>query len=272
MNLRKTNFIKRKKPKKKNSFKPTKRKLKIDFKEKVFAGRFKYRLLIDIQSTLSALKQSLTVIEKITQEGGTVLVVGTRKEYKPLLFNFGKETGHPFFTRWISGALTNWEVFADHVQKYGNRLDTLTLLDWQRKKLVIEFLKKYQGIIARPIKPSVVIFLNAQDLSRPVNESSVAEIPSIGLLNTRGNPYTLTYPIPANDSSLKVIGLFLILVKKAIKAGEAKRKNSLQRKSLIKKSSTVSFKNLSEYSSKKVKNNKISSKRSKKRNIKNKKK
>jgi len=82
----------------------------------------------------------------------------------------------------------------------------------------------------------------------------------------------LTYPIPANDSSLKVIGLFLILVKKAIKAGEAKRKNSLQRKSLIKKSSTVSFKNLSEYSSKKVKNNKISSKRSKKRNIKNKKK
>ena len=60
MNLRKTNFIKRKKPKKKNSFKPTKRKLKIDFKEKVFAGRFKYRLLIDIQSTLSALKQSLT--------------------------------------------------------------------------------------------------------------------------------------------------------------------------------------------------------------------
>ena len=75
----------------------------------------------------------------------------------------------------------------------------------------------------------------ARELVRPVGEAEAAGIPSMGLLNTSGNPNTLTYLIPANDNSIEVVGLFLMLVKKAIASGKAKRKVLLKRKSLIAK-------------------------------------
>lgn len=54
-------------------------------------------LLLDLQSTLSALKQSLSVIESISKDKGSILVVGTREEYKKLLHNYALETNQPFF-------------------------------------------------------------------------------------------------------------------------------------------------------------------------------
>jgi small subunit ribosomal protein S2 len=204
-------------------------------KHGVLKGQSKYRLLIDVQSTLVALKQSLSVIEDIVKDGGNILIVGTRPEYQSLLFNYGKVTGQPFFSRWVSGILTNWNVFSDNVKKFGDKLNTQTLLDWQRKKSVTEFLRKCQGVVTHPEKPGLVIFLNAGELVRPVGEAEAAGIPSMGLLNTSGNPNTLTYLIPANDNSIEVVGLFLMLVKKAIASGKAKRKVLLKRKSLIAK-------------------------------------
>lgn len=271
MNLRKIN----KNQSNKNLLKYNK-KIRFLKERRVFKGRSKYRFLIDIRSTLSALKQSLLVIEQISKDGGNILVVGTRKEYKQLLFNYGKETGHPFFIRWVNGALTNWTVFSDYLQKYDDRLDTLKLLDWQRKKFVIEFLRKNQGMITNSKKPNLVIFINPQDLLEPVNEACVAEIPSMGLLSTKGNPHTLTYPIPANDNSIEAVGLFLMLVKIAIKVGEKKRKIALQKKSLIKKSSSSNSKKRNKSNFKRVKGKgnkkKFSKKAVKKQFIKNKKK
>jgi small subunit ribosomal protein S2 len=254
-----------------------KKKPSVSLTDRVLQGRLKYRLLIDVQSTLSALKQSLSIIEEISKEGGDILVVGTRKEYKHLLFNYGRETGHPFFSRWVSGTLTNWLVFSDNVRKYGDRLNTLTLLDWQRKKLVTEFLRKYQGVVARPNKPSLVIFLNAQELSRPINEAFTSGVPSMGLLNTSGNPHSLTYPIPANDSSLKVVGLFLTLVKKAIKAGVKKRNIIAKKKNLIANKPTAKLTQLTQKNVKKARGNasqsrKNSNKPVKRKDVKNKKK
>lgn len=254
-----------------------KKKPSVSLTGRILQGRLKYRLLIDVQSTLSALKQSLSIIEEISKEGGDVLVVGTRKEYKHLLFNYGRETGHPFFSRWVSGTLTNWLVFSDNVQKYGDRLNTLTLLDWQRKKLVTEFLRKYQGVVARPNKPSLVIFLNAQELSRPINEASTSEVPSMGLLNTSGNPHNLTYPIPANDSSLKVVGLFLALVKKAIKTGVKKRNLVAKKKNLIAKKPLAKSPRLAQKNVKKARSDTSKSRKNlknpvKRKGVKNKKK
>ena len=60
----------------------------------------------------------------------------------------------------------------------------------------------------------------------------------MGLLNTSGNPHNLTYPIPANDSSLEVVGLFLTLVKKAIKAGAKKTSPCAKKKNLLLKTSS----------------------------------
>ena len=209
-------------------------------KKKVFRGvlkgQSKYHVLINVQSTLIALKKSLGVIEDIVKDGGSILIIGTRREHESLLFNYGRETSQPFLSRWVSGILTNWTVFADNVQNFGEKLKTQTFLDWQRKKHLTEFLRKNQGVLIHPEKPGLVIFLNAGELVRPVDEATVAGVPSMGLLNTSGNPHALTYPIPANDNSVEVVGLFLMLVKRAVASGKAKRAAiALKRKVLVSK-------------------------------------
>jgi len=188
-------------------------------------------LLLDLQSTLSALKQSLSVIESISKDKGSILVVGTREEYKKLLHNYALETNQPFFSMWSSGNLTNWAVSSRSVLNFGKRLRSMELADWQRDKLLSDFLLKFGGVLLQRKKPSLVIFLNAQDLSKPINEALSAGIPSMGLISTGGNPRALTYPIPANDS-FEVAGLFLMWVKKAIKKGIDSR-DSLQLKQTL---------------------------------------
>jgi|TARA_B110000971_G_scaffold84934_1_gene87151 small subunit ribosomal protein S2 len=203
-------------------------------KPRALRGKLKPRLIIDARSTLAALKQSLQVIENIIKNQGNVLVVSTRPEHQSLLFNYGQVTGEPFFLKWVSGTLTNWDVFSDNVKRFGDKLNTQTLLDWQRQKAVVEFLRKYQGVISHPDKPSLIIFLNAQELPKPVEEAYFSGVPSMGLLSTNGDPHTLTYPIPANDSSLEVVSLFMMLVKKAIHKGMVKRATLIKKKEALK--------------------------------------
>ena len=206
----------------------------------ILKGPTTYSLLINLQSTLMALKQSFRVIKSISKKKGLILVVGTRQDYTELLHNYAIETKRPFFSRWSSGNLTNWTVSADSVRKFGKRLDSMKLLDWQRQKLVVEFLRKFGGVLLRGRKPSLVIFLNAQDLSKPINEALSSGIPSMGLMSTGGNPRALTYPIPANDS-LQVVGLFLMWVQKAIQDGVDSRNILRSKQALLQASREIKF-------------------------------
>ena len=64
-------------------------------------------------------------------------------------------------------------------------------------------------------------------MSDALAEANSLNIPSIGLCTTSMNASELTYPIPANDQSLKTLALFLELVKQSIKKGAKERKTLL---------------------------------------------
>ena len=90
----------------------------------ILINKNKSRLLFDIQETLGSLKLSLNVIEEISAKGGTILVVGTREEYKPLIFDFSRKTNQPFFNgKWVNGLLTNFVTISDRITNYGTKID-----------------------------------------------------------------------------------------------------------------------------------------------------
>ena len=189
----------------------------------ILIDKNKSRLLFDIQETLGSLKLSLNVIEEISAKGGTILVVGTREEYKPLIFDFSRKTNQPFFNgKWVNGLLTNFITISDRIANYGTKIDSSSLEDWERNKKVREFLNQYQGLVELKTLPDLIIFLNAEELTGPINEANSVGVLTMGLLNTGGDYNSLNYAIPANDNSIKTIGLFLVLVKLAIKKGVAK--------------------------------------------------
>jgi small subunit ribosomal protein S2 len=62
------------------------------------------------------------------------------------------------------------------------------------------------------------------------DKNAVAEavklgIPVVGLVDTNGDPRTITYPVPCNDDALKAIELVCEYVKQAIEMGKAARKS-----------------------------------------------
>lgn len=194
-------------------------------KSKTLMDRNGMRLLFDVQETLGNLKLSLHVIEEIVAKGGKIMVIGTRQEYKPLVFDFSRKTNHPFFNgKWVNGLLTNFMTVSHRVANYEAKINKSSLADWERNKRVREFLERYQGILELKTLPDLVIFLNAEELEGPIEEACSVGIPTMGLLNTSGDYNSLNYVIPANDNSVKTIGLFLMLAKMAIKKGTTRYK------------------------------------------------
>lgn len=194
-------------------------------KSKTLMDKNGMRLLFDIQETLGNLKLSLHVIEEIVAKGGKILVIGTRQEYKPLVFDFSRKTNHPFFNgKWVNGLLTNFITVSHRVANYEAKIDKSSLADWERNKRVREFLDRYQGILELKTLPDLIIFLNAEELKGPIEEACSVGILTMGLLNTGGDYNSLNYVIPANDNSVKTVGLFLMLAKMAIKKGTTRYK------------------------------------------------
>jgi small subunit ribosomal protein S2 len=198
-------------------------------KKNVLIDKNDLRLLFDVQETLGSLKSSLYVIEEIVAKGGKILVVGTKQEYQPLVFDFGRKTSHSFFNgKWVNGLLTNFTTVSDRVINYGAKIDNLGLADWERNKRVREFLDRYQGIAELKTLPDLIIFLNAEELEGPIEEASSVNVLTMGLLNTGGDYNSLNYAVPANDNSVKTIGLFLMLAKMAIKKGSVRHELAME--------------------------------------------
>ena len=187
--------------------------------------KIKQKLVINPQHTLIGLKRALPVIEDISRQGGTILLVGNNTKYRPLMQQYNIDVQQPYMYRsWVNGLLSNETLLKDHLMKYGFKIDRAPMSDWLRRNKVTDFLMKYEGYINMLNKPSLIIFLNTSHLSDALAEANSLNIPSIGLATTSMDASELTYPIPSNDRSLKTIALFLELVKQSIRNGAKQRK------------------------------------------------
>ena len=190
--------------------------------------KVKQKLVINPQHTLLGLKRALPVIEAISRQGGTILLVGSNTKYRKLMQRYAIEVQQPYMYRsWVNGLLSNETLLKDHLMKYGFKIDRAPMSGWLRRNKVTDFLMKYEGYINNLSRPSLVIFLNTSHLSDALAEANSLNIPSIGLTTTSMDASELTYPIPSNDRSLKTLALFLELVKQAIKTGAKQRKTLL---------------------------------------------
>ena len=67
--------------------------------------------IIDLEKTTVLLKQALDFIRDTVAAGGTILIVGTKEQAKPIIERVGKETGMPYIhRRWLGGTLTNFRI------------------------------------------------------------------------------------------------------------------------------------------------------------------
>lgn len=76
------------------------------------------------------------------------------------------------------------------------------------------------------LKPDLVVCLNPLENYVMLHECGLAGIPTIGIIDTDANPTWVTYPIPANDDSIRCVQVIAGVLGRAGGEGQKRRKKA----------------------------------------------
>ncbi|KAJ5215105.1 Ribosomal protein S2 bacteria/mitochondria/plastid [Penicillium chermesinum] len=169
--------------------------------------------IISLDVTAAYLRRAAKVVEEVAARGGIILFAGTRKGQKRSVVGAAHlAKGYHIFERWIPGSLTNGEQILGHCEtKVVNAFD----------EELPEFKNDLQD---RPVvKPDLVVVLNPLENVVLLHECGLNNVPTIGIIDTDADPTRVTYPIPANDDSLRSTDLIAGVLGRAGQAGQNRR-------------------------------------------------
>ncbi|KAF9179695.1 37S ribosomal protein, mitochondrial [Haplosporangium sp. Z 767] len=171
--------------------------------------------IINLEHTLTHLRRACTVAKAVARQGGIILFIGTRDGMDHVTVDAAKSCNAYYVaTRWCPGTITNaQEIVGSHTPR---QPDTRP------------------GDLAKPFRPDLVIVLNPIENMIAIKEATRFNIPTIAITDTDVDPRIVSYPIPANDDSVRGVELVAKVLAEAVKEGnelalEASKKFSKQR-------------------------------------------
>lgn len=170
--------------------------------------------IISLDTTFAYLRRAAKVVQEVARRGGIILFLGTRKGWDEIVVNSAKMAGGcHIFDRWTPGSLTNGQ------QILGNC--AVKIVDAKDKPL-----EQFDALLRgdkQVLRPDLVICLNPIENEVCLHECGLYNVPTIGVIDTDCNPSWVTYPIPANDDSLRSIGLISGVLGRAGQEGQKLR-------------------------------------------------
>ncbi|KAJ5677654.1 uncharacterized protein N7477_003287 [Penicillium maclennaniae] len=174
--------------------------------------------IISLDVTAAYLRRAAKVVEEVAARGGIILFAGTRKDQKRSVVRAAQlAKGYHIFERWIPGALTNGEQILGHCETMVVNAQDQPLPEFKR------------DLADRPsVKPDLVVCLNPLENVVMLHECGLNNVPTIGIIDTDADPTRVTYPIPANDDSIRATNLIAGILGRAGEAGQARRLKAAQ--------------------------------------------
>ncbi|KPJ85160.1 hypothetical protein AMJ57_04165 [Parcubacteria bacterium SG8_24] len=189
--------------------------------------------IIDLNKTMSRLKETLESVSDIAARGGVILFVGTKKQAREIVKKAALDCGMPYVTsRWLGGTLTNYNEVFGMIKRYNElkeERDTGKLSKYTKKEQsrFIRFLEdteeKVGGITDMKRPPDALFVIDIKKERTAVREANTKGIPVIALIDTNVNPDLIAHGIPSNDDAVKTIDLMTRLVAEAVKEGKERR-------------------------------------------------
>jgi small subunit ribosomal protein S2 len=193
--------------------------------------------IIDLTYTAPMLQEALNAVQKAVAGGGKVLVVSTKRQAVDAVTKLAEDTNMPFVVnRWLGGMLTNQKTIGErvkHLKRLEERMASGELqakyskLEVQRFQEEIEEMNRlYGGIKDLSGKPAFLFVVDILHDKNAVAEATKLNIPVVGLVDTNGDPRTITHPVPCNDDALKTVELVCEYMRQAIELGKSQIKNA----------------------------------------------
>ncbi|MCH2148110.1 MAG: 30S ribosomal protein S2 [Phycisphaerales bacterium] len=199
--------------------------------------------IIDIRSTIRGLLLANKYITKVVSEGKDVVFVGTKRQARSCIEEHCADTGMPWVSeRWLGGTLTNFRTIRERLKRL-IELEGLVEsgeIETYSKKMTSQLMREkrkitrnLQGIRNMSKQPGAVFVVDTTREVNALREAKVLGIPTIGLIDTDGNPEMVDIPIPGNDDSMRSIDVVVRTLSNAVKAGlELRRSDASQDKPL----------------------------------------
>lgn len=189
--------------------------------------------IIDLQKTIKIFKEALNFLRDISEEGKTVLMVGTKKQAQDIIREYATKCEASYVDqRWLGGLLTNNSIVRKSVDrlieleemKEDGRWDLLSKKEQSRMEKVFRKLSKnLGGIKSLNGLPGALFVVDSIKEGIAVNEARKMGIPIVAVVDTNADPENIDYPIPGNDDAVRSIELFVSKTCEAIIEGKKRR-------------------------------------------------
>jgi small subunit ribosomal protein S2 len=188
--------------------------------------------IIDLQQSIELLQTAHDYVRNISERGGTVLFVGTKKQSQDAIEEQARRVSQPYVNhRWLGGLLTNYRTIQDRIaslhelrrQKNDGQLELLPPKERQATLSALEKLETNLGGMADTKRlPDAVVVIDMKKEALAVREARRLGIPVVGLVDTNCDPDDADFVIPGNDDAIRSTGLIIRVLADAVALGQAK--------------------------------------------------
>lgn len=185
--------------------------------------------IIDLQKTVKKVEEIYNYVRDLSQSGGNILFVGTKKQAQDSVREETERCGMFYVNqRWLGGTLTNFSTIRKRIERLHEleKMETDGTFDVLPKKEVILLrkeqarLEKFLGGIKKMKKlPDALFIIDPRKERIAVNEARKLGIPIIAIVDTNCDPDEIDYIIPGNDDAIRAVRLLTSKIADAVLEG-----------------------------------------------------
>ncbi len=185
--------------------------------------------IIDLQKTVRKLEDAYMFVRQLSEDGQTILFVGTKKQAGDSVKEEAVRAGAHFVNaRWLGGMLTNFGTIRTRIDRLAQlrkmeedgTFDRLPKKEVVKLNLEIEKLEKFLGGIKTMDKlPGALFIVDPRKEKIAVSEAKKLGIPVVAIVDTNCDPDDIDYIIPGNDDAIRAVKLISQVMANALIEG-----------------------------------------------------
>ena len=201
----------------------------------IFGHRNKIHI-INLEKSLPMFQDAQKFVKQLASNGGTILMVGTKRQAREMVAAEAQRAGVPFVDqRWLGGMLTNFKTVKTSIKRLKEmKAQQEAGLEAMSKKEQLMFVRELEklekdigGIQDMNSLPDAIFVIDVGFHKIAVAEAKKLGIPLIGVVDTNHSPEGIDYVIPGNDDSAKAVTLYARGIADAIIEGRANAVNEV---------------------------------------------
>ena len=202
--------------------------------------------IIDLQKTVKKLEDAYNFVRGLSENNGTVLFVGTKKQAADAIKEEASRVGMYYVNaRWLGGMLTNFKTMRTRVDRLAQlkKMQEDGTFDMLPKKEVLKLmgemakLEKYLGGVKDMKKlPGALVIIDSRKEHNAIAEARKLHIPIVAIVDTNCDPDEVDYVIPANDDAIRAIKLISATMANAVQEGRQGADNAAEEAAKVEES------------------------------------